>query len=67
MEGGRRISPSPALAEIRARAARELERLPEPLRNLEPGATCPVDVAEQLKRLASEVDRRLAQRERVPS
>jgi nicotinate phosphoribosyltransferase len=67
MQGGRRISPSPALAEIRARAARELERLPEPLRNLEPGATCPVEVAEQLKRLASEVDRRLAQRERVPS
>jgi nicotinate phosphoribosyltransferase len=64
MQGGRRISPSPTLADIRAHAARELERLPKPLRKLEPGATCPVEVAEPLKRLANKVDSRLAQRER---
>jgi nicotinate phosphoribosyltransferase len=66
MRGGRRLASSPTLADIRAHAARELERLPEPLRRLEPRATCPVEVAEPLKRLASEVDRRLAQHERVP-
>ena len=35
MQGGRRLAPSPTLAEIRARAARELARLPEPLRQLD--------------------------------
>ena len=52
MQGGRRVAPSPTLSEIRARAAREFERLPEPLRRLEPGATCPVEVAAALRRLA---------------
>jgi nicotinate phosphoribosyltransferase len=65
MQGGRRTAPSPSLADIRARAARELERLPEPLRKLEPGASCPVEVADALARLASEVDRRLEQHERA--
>jgi nicotinate phosphoribosyltransferase len=64
MKGGRRIAPRPTLAEIRARAARDLERLPEPLRRLEPGASCPVKVADALVRLADEVDRRLAQQAR---
>ena len=67
MQGGRRVAPSPTLSEIRARAAREFERLPEPLRRLEPGATCPVEVAAALRRLAGEVDSRLAQHERTPS
>jgi hypothetical protein len=31
------------------------------LRRLEPGASCPVEVADALVRLADEVDRRLAQ------
>jgi nicotinate phosphoribosyltransferase len=61
MKGGRRLGPRPSLAEMRARAARGLERLPEPLRRLERGASCPVEVADALKRLAAEVDRRLAQ------
>jgi nicotinate phosphoribosyltransferase len=61
MEGGRRLAPRRTLAEIRARAARSLERLPEPVRRLEPGASCPVGVADALKRLAAEVDRRLEQ------
>jgi nicotinate phosphoribosyltransferase len=59
MQDGRRLRPAPSLDEIRRRAARELERLPEPLRRLEPGATYPVEIADELKTLAAEVDRRL--------
>ena len=59
MQGGRRIAPSPPLAEIRARTARELERLPEPLRRLEPDTAYPVHIAPALERLAEEVDRRM--------
>jgi nicotinate phosphoribosyltransferase len=59
MRGGRRINPSPMLSEIRAHARRELKRLPEPLRQLEPSAAYPIQVAERLVRLAAEVDRRL--------
>jgi nicotinate phosphoribosyltransferase len=64
MKGGRRLARKPTLAEIRARAARGLELLPEPLRRLEPGASCTVEVADALGRLAAEVDRRLAEQER---
>jgi nicotinate phosphoribosyltransferase len=67
MQGGRRIAPSPSLAEIRARAARDLGRLPESLRRLEPGASYPVQVTDALVRLAAEVDSRLAQHERPQS
>jgi nicotinate phosphoribosyltransferase len=63
MKDGRRVGAAPTLAEIRARAAHDLKRLPEPLRNLEPGATSPVEIADALVRLAAEVDSRLAQRE----
>jgi nicotinate phosphoribosyltransferase len=63
MKNGRRVGPAPTLATIRARAAHDLARLPEPLRDLVPGATCPVEVADALVRLATEVDNRLAQRE----
>jgi nicotinate phosphoribosyltransferase len=65
MERGRRIAPTPPLAEIRARAARDLARLPEPLRRLEPAASYPVEVADALKRLAREVDDRLARHGRT--
>lgn len=58
MRGGRRIAPSPPLSEVRAHAARELDRLPEPLRRLEPATAYPVHIAPALKRLAEEVDRR---------
>ena len=61
MQSGKRLKPAPTLAEIRARAARDLERLPEPLRRLEPGASYPVEVSEALRRLAAEVDGRVAQ------
>jgi nicotinate phosphoribosyltransferase len=66
MTGGERITTSPTLAESRARAARDLERLPVSLRRLEPGAPYPVLVTDALERLAADVDRRLAQHEQVP-
>jgi nicotinate phosphoribosyltransferase len=65
MQDGRRVAPSPPLADIRARAKRELQRLPEPLRRLEPKASYAVQIAEPLKQLAAEVDSRLAQQERA--
>src|SRR6516164_1292835 len=60
MQAGKRLEPSPTLAEIRARAARDLARLPEPLRRLEPDASYPVEVRDALRRLAAEVDGRMA-------
>jgi len=58
MQGGRRLK-SPSLADSRAHAARELARLPEPFRRLEPSASYPVKVSNTLTALAAEVDRRL--------
>ena len=58
MQGGRRVVASPKLADIRARAERELMRLPEPLRRLET-QNYPVEVGQSLSRLATEVDKRL--------
>src|SRR5262249_60027977 len=60
MQGGKRLKPAPTLAEARARAAREIERLSEPLRRLEPAASYPVEVSDALRRLAVEVDGRMA-------
>lgn len=65
MQDGKRVGPPPSLADMRARAARELERLPEPLRRLTPNAEYPVVVADALVRLAEEVDRRLSRQTRV--
>jgi nicotinate phosphoribosyltransferase len=59
MRAGRRTAASETLADIRARAACGLERLPEALRRLEPGTTCGVQVADALKTLAAETDRRM--------
>ena len=59
MQGGKRLAPSPALSEVRTRAAGELARLPEPLRRLEGAAPYPVEIGEPLRRLAGDVDRRL--------
>jgi nicotinate phosphoribosyltransferase len=64
MQNGRRTAPSPRLNEIRDRAARDLARLPEPLRSLEPGACFSVKVADALVELAQETDKRLAKQER---
>jgi nicotinate phosphoribosyltransferase len=58
MRDGRRLRSGPTLAEIRDRAARGLERLPEPLRRLEPNASLKVEVGDALVRLSEVVDRR---------
>jgi nicotinate phosphoribosyltransferase len=50
------VQPAPGFDAMRAHAKRELERLPEPLRRLEPGVTYPVTVAGALKDLAAEAD-----------
>jgi nicotinate phosphoribosyltransferase len=60
MRDGRRVAPSPALAEIRVHAAADLVRLPEPLRRLESDCAYPVQMADALTRLATDVDSRLA-------
>lgn len=65
MKDGRRLRTAPTLADIRARAKRDLERLPGPWRELEPHMTYPVEVASALVKLAADVDRRLAQSERI--
>jgi nicotinate phosphoribosyltransferase len=65
MQGGRRLVPSPSLADIRARAERELARLPEPLRRMERDAKFPVEIADALVQLAAQVDDRMAQRKAV--
>jgi nicotinate phosphoribosyltransferase len=60
MKGGRRLAPSPSLAAVRERAARDLARLPDPLRRLEPGTSYPVQIGDRLLRLVDEVDIRLS-------
>jgi nicotinate phosphoribosyltransferase len=57
MRGGKRLAPAESLADIRARAARELARLPAPLARLEPGPAYPVTIADALVALAREADR----------
>jgi len=59
MRDGRRLQPTPSLDEIRARAKRDLERLPEPLRQLRSDASYPVEVGEDLIKLAELVDSRI--------
>jgi nicotinate phosphoribosyltransferase len=54
MRGGKRIAPAPTLAQIRERAARELARLPEPLRQLKSGIDYSVTISEKLKALAAQ-------------
>ncbi len=58
MQRGERTGPPPSLPDIKARAARDLERLPEPLRRLEAGAAYPVELGDSMRALAAEVDRR---------
>jgi nicotinate phosphoribosyltransferase len=60
MKDGRRVAPSPSLDAIRLTAKRELEQLPEDLRRLTAGASYPVEVADDLVKLAAQVDRRMA-------
>jgi nicotinate phosphoribosyltransferase len=58
MQGGRRIDPQPALQEIRARARRDLARLPAGSEALAPRVAYPVEVADSLRQLAAGVDQR---------
>jgi nicotinate phosphoribosyltransferase len=62
MRDGRRLRPSSSLEEIRTRAERELERLPEPLRRIEPDASYPVEIGADLVELAALVDGRIGRR-----
>lgn len=56
MRGGKRLGSAPTLAQIRERAARDLARLPEPVRQLQPGTDYPVKVADKLVALARDAD-----------
>ena len=56
MRAGKRVAPAPTLAQIREHTARELARLPEPLRRLEKGDEYPVEISGKLSTLASEMD-----------
>jgi nicotinate phosphoribosyltransferase len=64
MRNGKRLSPSPTLADIRAHAASELERLPTDSRELKPNSVYPVQVGRALVDLAAEFDHRLEEQER---
>jgi nicotinate phosphoribosyltransferase len=66
MREGRRIGAAQTLARGRERVARELARLPEPLCALAQAAPYPVAVADALKRLAADVDRRVERAEAKP-
>jgi nicotinate phosphoribosyltransferase len=59
MRGGKRVADAPTFAQMRERAARELARLPEPLRRLEV-SDYPVTIGDALKALAAEADRNAA-------
>jgi nicotinate phosphoribosyltransferase len=56
MRGGKRVAPPPSLTQIRAHAADQLARLPEPLRRLRPFAY-PVAIGAGLRSLAARLDR----------
>jgi nicotinate phosphoribosyltransferase len=67
MAAGKRTGPPPTLAETREHARRELERLPEHLRELRSAPPYPVAVGARLKQVAEETDRRLAQMQKEDS
>src|SRR5262245_42794368 len=56
MRAGKRVGAAPSLAQIRERTAREIARLPEPLRRLETGIVYPVEISAKLKALVAEID-----------
>jgi nicotinate phosphoribosyltransferase len=56
MKDGKRLARPPSLADIRARAVRDLARLPEALRRLDNSPSYPVQVADALVTLAKEAD-----------
>lgn len=56
MSGGQRTGPRTSLDQIRACAAKNLAHLPPPLRQLEEGASYPVEIARTLRELADSLD-----------
>jgi nicotinate phosphoribosyltransferase len=56
MRGGRRSGPAMVMQEIRGYAHNQLERLPAPLRRLEP-FPYPVEIGSSVRELAAELDR----------
>src|SRR5712692_4215937 len=58
MREGRRLAPAPSLADVRARVADELARLPEHLRRLQDGPLYQVRVSQALRDLAKACDER---------
>lgn len=57
MRGGRRVQPSPGLAQVREHACLQLESLPPALRGLEPAPGYPVEVSAAVRALAATADR----------
>jgi nicotinate phosphoribosyltransferase len=55
LQGGRRLAPPPALADVRRHAALSLARLPEPLRRLD-AFDYRVEIAPALHELAAQID-----------
>lgn len=53
---GKRVAPSPAVSEVRRRAAAQLARLPDHLRQLRVDPPYPVTIAPALQQLTQEVD-----------
>ena len=58
MRGGRRLGPKMPLADLRARAAAQLARLPDALRRLAPRGAYPVEISLALRELAMQIDAR---------
>ena len=58
MREGQRLTPPPALADVRARVADELALLPEHLRRLQESPPYQVRVAQALRDLAKACDER---------
>jgi nicotinate phosphoribosyltransferase len=56
MRGGRRLGPAAPLADLRARAAAQLARLPDALRRLTPREAYPVEISPSIRELARQVD-----------
>ena len=65
MREGRRLEPEPSLDDIRAHAAREIDRLPDALRRLEPAIRYHVTIGKPLAELAAVFDQHLAEHERA--
>jgi len=59
MRGGKRLSPSPSIEEVRKHVSEEYQRLPANLRRLEQVQPYDVMVAESLRQLTAEVDRQI--------